>query len=456
MAAAPARHDISIAGAGPAGLFAGVLLARNPRVRRVEIFEARVRPERGWGIVLSPRTLEAVAAADPECGERIRRIARSWEHLHVRGPGWAVTFAGHGYVALPRTALLALLACRLHDLGVPIRRGRTAPAADAEVLCVGADGARSATRAAMPGAVAEVTPGRSRYFWFGSTRRYDSHCFVFARRGDHAYIAHAYPHAERRSTFIVECGDAAWSAARFDQRDPCAACEELFAEELRGARLLSRDQRWSRFATVRVSRWWAGRTVLIGYAAHTAHFSIGSGTKLAMEDGIALDAAIRDYELADALEAYETRRRPAVERLQAAADRSRMFFEGLEWETAARWELLVTRLMTRSGRVGYAELAAASPAFAERLERGSAPVGATSRHAPWPSERRLRLGAHVLGNRLVHLVPAAGLDVRPPAGIVVFDLRDGDVPKACRGPPGALVLRRMACSSGRSRTCRSR
>ena len=427
-------------GAGPAGLFAALLLARNPRTRRVEILEARAQPQRGWGIVLSPRTLETLSAADPRTVSLIRRTACSWAHLRVRGLGSTELFAGHGYIAVPRQTLLGALEQRLGELGVPVRRGQAVTRSPHGDLVVGADGAHSAMRAST-GLAADVAVSSSRHFWFGTTRRYDSHCFAFVRRGPHGYVAHAYPHAPGRGTFIVECGDAAWECAGLGSRDPAVACRELFNEELRDARLLPGDQRWARFETVRLARWSSGRLVLIGDAAHTTHFSIGSGTKLALEDAIALDAALRAHPLVDALDAYEAARRPVVERMQTAAEGSQAFFASLDQETAAAWEVLVLRLMTRSGRVRYADLVANSPAFADRLTRRLAPsAGLPAPDGRAPSALPVRLGAHMLPSRIARLVrndAAPGLRGGE-TGLTVRDLRGGGQAVIGRAPAAPI------------------
>jgi anthraniloyl-CoA monooxygenase len=240
-------------------------------------------------------------------------------------------------------------------------------------LVVAADGVNSAVREARAGAFDTTIDYRpNRFVWLGTSRPFPSFFFSFARNAHGLWRAHAYQYARGESTFIVETTDAAWRSAGLEGTDEAgtiAFCEELFRGELEGHALVANRSIWRQFPTVRNARWSDGNLVLLGDAAHTAHFSVGSGTKLAMEDSIALAALLREgTDIPSVLAAYETERRPAVESLQRAAQASLEWFETTERYSDLEPLQFAYSLLTRSLRITHENLRARDPAFVERVE----------------------------------------------------------------------------------------
>jgi anthraniloyl-CoA monooxygenase len=370
-------------GAGPAGLYASLLLKKiRPDVDVTVIERNPPGATYGWGVVFSDRTLAEFREADQPTYRAITDRFVLWDAIDVHYRDELVRSGGHVFAGIARVALLDILQRRCRELGVRLRFEEEAEADAAALaghdLVIAADGVNSAVREAFAKTFRpRLEQGRSRYIWFGTDRILDSFTFVF-RANDHGlFQAHAYPFDGEHGTWIVETDQATWRRAGLDgatEQDSIRYCERLFAPELRGGRLLSNRSQWISFVTVRNRTWQHERVVLLGDAAHTAHFSIGSGTKLAMEDAIALvrgierhpddpDAAITDYEL---------ERRPVVERFQEAAEESRTYFENTRRYQHLEPMPFAFGLLTRSGRIDYTNLRMRDPRYVDEVDRSFA------------------------------------------------------------------------------------
>ncbi len=378
---------VAVVGGGPAGLFLGILLRSADPTTHVTVYERNALEDTfGFGVVFSQETLDNLEAADPKSLRRISAAFRSWETIEMRFRGRTMRSNGHAFAALARKELLAILAGRAADLGVELRFGAEVPELsvlrDAD-LVVGADGVNSAVRRALAEQFSPmVDVRRSKYAWFGTTAPFDVFHFLFAETEHGLFQAHVYPYDAGHSTFIVETDPATWARAGLDrnaavplrpgQTDEAslAFCERLFVEHLEGAPLVGNASRWLEFTTVRNATWSVGNVVLLGDAAHTAHFSIGSGTKLAMEDAIALAGALREHDdLQTALKEYEAERRPLVASVQRAAQASLEWFEGVQRYLRLEPEQFFFSLLTRSQRVTYDNLKLRDADFAAGLDR---------------------------------------------------------------------------------------
>ncbi len=365
-------------GGGPAGLYLGVLLKLAQPRHQVTVFE-RNRPDDtfGFGVVFSDATLGHLAAADPVTHAAITQRFARWDDIETHVRGHVFTSTGHGFCGIERKQLLLILQARAAELGVDVRFEHPVTAldqvGDAE-LVVACDGVASWVRDARAsefGPDVELRPNK--FVWLGTTVPFTAFTFIFKETAHGLFRVHAYRYSDTGSTFIVECTPATWTAAGFDGADEdrtIAILEGIFADELRGHRLIKNRSIWRNFPTVRNRRWRAGNVVLVGDAAHTAHFSIGSGTKLAMEDAIALrDALEAERDVETALATYEMRRRPEVEALQAAAQASLEWFEGTERYLGLPPAQFGYSLMTRSLRVSHASMLRRDPALARAVER---------------------------------------------------------------------------------------
>ncbi|HET9768182.1 MAG TPA: FAD-dependent monooxygenase, partial [Thermoanaerobaculia bacterium] len=378
---------MGVLGGGPGGLYCALLLRQAVPDAEITVVERnRADDTYGFGVVFSDETLGAFRDADAASYGAIAARFRRWDAIDTFYRGTCTVSRGHGFAALSRRALLAVLQERCGELGVTLRFERDLTslaelAADGYDLLVAADGVNSLARRELADAVApRIEHGRTRFCWLGTTRPLDAFTFLFQESPAGLFQVHAYPYDESMATWIVECSDATWRAAGLVDAEEAATvayCELLFGDFLRGHRLIANRSIWRTFPTVACARWSAEVTapgattatpvVLLGDAAHTAHFSIGSGTKLAMEDSIALVAALRDHgsHIPDALAAYEDSRRVDVAKLQKAAKTSREWFEAC---AAGRYLgqhplQLTFNMMTRSKRITYDNLAERDPAL---------------------------------------------------------------------------------------------
>jgi anthraniloyl-CoA monooxygenase len=466
--------DIVSIGGGPAGLFFGILMKRADPAHRVRIIERnRADDTFGWGVVFSDETLGNLADADPPTYAAITGAFAHWDDIAIHYKGAVLTSTGHGFSGLSRVKLLNILQARAHALGVELEYQREvadlAAWRDADLI-LAADGANSRVRDLHAAAFRpEIDFRPNKFIWLGSTLALDSFTFVFKEDAHGLWRVHAYQFDERHSTFIVETTDETWRRAGLEHASEDATvafCERLFAPELRGHRLLKNKAVWRSFPIVRCGRWSHENIVLVGDAAHTAHFSIGSGTKLAMEDSIALAQALgRHAGVPDALAAYEAERRPQVESTQRAAQTSLQWFEETE-RYFGRLEPIqfAVSLLTRSLRITHENLKRRDPGFVATVDRWFAAqaanqsgrnVGSDNGAAPPPPMfTPFRLRELVLPNRVVvspmcqysaedglpsdwHLVHLGSRAIGG-AGLVMTEMTD--ISRAARISPGCAGL----------------
>lgn len=383
---------VEIVGGGPGGLYAALLLKRARPETRVTVYERnRADDTFGWGVVFSGATLANFRRADEATHASITASFRRWETIRTwlpvgglpteNGGEW-IRCRGHDFAAISRRELQLILQRRCRELGVELEFETEVaslaglPTAD---LVIVADGVNSALREQHAEALgASVEMGASRFAWLGTTLPLEAFTFVFQPTEWGLFQVHAYPFSTEHATWIVECSDETWRKADLHEAsedDTVDFCQRVFADHLDGHPMLSNRSLWRRFPTVCCDRWGFEDVIFLGDAVHTAHFSIGSGTKLAMEDAIALVEALGAAEDADAARVrYEAERRPAVERLQAAAEVSREWFETTDQRIAPVLvgdlgpREFVYSLMTRSGRIDLDELRQRDPEFVEGLE----------------------------------------------------------------------------------------
>ncbi len=365
-------------GGGPAGLFFALLLKKADPRHEVEVYERnRLDDTFGFGVVFSDATEEALAHADHEVTEAMAAQSHRWGDIEVNYEGTRITSGGHGFSGLSRKVLLQILADRCRAVGARICLEREVPdpelVRDAD-LVVASDGANSLVRERYREHFRPSVDTRpNRFVWLGTTKPFPAFTFYFKRDRHGLWRVHAYQYDRTHSTFIVEGREEAWRAAGLDratEAETLAFCEQLFADELAGHRLLSNRSVWRSFPTIRNERWHHGNVVLTGDAAHTAHFSVGSGTKLAMEDAIALAEAVRAHrDIPAALKAYEAARRPPVESLQRAAQASLQWFEDTERYMKLEPTQFAFALLTRSLRVTHQNLKVRDPEFVATVDR---------------------------------------------------------------------------------------
>ncbi|HEX9352478.1 MAG TPA: FAD-dependent monooxygenase [Streptosporangiaceae bacterium] len=366
---------VAVLGGGPGGLYAARLVKLADPGSQVDVYEQGL-PDKtfGFGVGLAAGTQRNLRAADAPTLDDILR--RGWPHdMSLRVGGQVARLPNTHVSAIGRATLLAILQQRAADAGVGLHFGTRAAAdgADAD-LVIAADGIGSATRAALAGRLGvRIDTGTGLYLWCGTDFALDGAVFAPVTTSHGTFVTHAYPYAPDRSTFLIETDEQTWRRAGFDattdatppdesDQQSLAYLQEAFREPLRGHALIGNRTRWLRFRTVRCERWHHGRVVLLGDAAHTAHYSIGSGTKLAMEDAIALVAALREAStLERALQAFEAGRRPAVEHLQAVAARSQRWWESFPQRMHLPVNQLLVSYMTRAGKVSLPRFADSTP-----------------------------------------------------------------------------------------------
>jgi len=370
---------IACLGGGPAGLYFAILAKCADPAHEIEVVE-RHRPEDsfGWGIVFSDRTLETLRQADPPSHAEITGCFRHWSDIDIDFKGSRITARGHGFAGIARASLIRILQRRAEALGVRLITGSefADPAAwDDRDLVVGADGSNSAVRRAHEERFAPVVRESSnRYLWLGSTRRFDAFTFAFRETAHGWFNLHGYRFDERTSSCIVETPEAVWRAAGLadmSYEESIAFAERLFRDVLEGEPLIGNSQRfahpsgWQRFAGIRCRRWWDGRTVLIGDAAHTAHFSIGSGTRLAMEDAIELARCLARLgpgeDFAGALARFQAVREPLAARALETGFRRMEWFEHIADHAHLAPDEFALALLTSSGRLDLDELRRRDP-----------------------------------------------------------------------------------------------
>ncbi|MEU1708767.1 bifunctional salicylyl-CoA 5-hydroxylase/oxidoreductase [Streptomyces sp. NPDC005706] len=422
MAGRPLR--VAITGGGPGGLYTAALLKRLDPAREITVWERNAPDETfGFGVVLSDETLGGIEHADPVVHEALRRDFVRWDDIDIVHRGTRHTSGGHGFAALGRRRLLEILHERCRSLGVDLRFRTAAPPvarlAEEYDLVVAADGVNSTTRDARAHAFRpRVTAHRCRYIWLAADFAFDAFRFEIAETEHGVMQLHAYPfarpspdhHPSTRpsgppdrlgaSTVIVEMREEVWRAAGFDEAEPRESverCAKIFADALGGRPLRSNKSVWTTFRTVVNERWSDGNVVLLGDAAHTAHFSIGSGTKLAVEDALALAACVEEQpDTPSALAAYEEERKPVVASTQRAARASLEWFEHLDRYLGQPSRQFAFNLLTRSRRVTHDNLRLRDAHFTGAVEREfGCPPGTPPMFTPF------RLRGLTLRNRVV-------------------------------------------------------
>ncbi len=369
-------------GGGPAGLYFAILMKKLDPKHEIQVMERNGPSDTfGWGVVFSEETLGNLRDADPESYASIEASFARWNDITVFDRGQTFRSTGHGFCGLARKRLLNILQERARELGVLLTFNNELDLSklalsDADLI-VAADGLNSATRTRYQDSFQPSLDVRhSRYIWLGTEKKLEDFTFIFRENGHGIFQVHAYPFDDATSTFIVETDEETWKRAGLDKADEAqsiAYCEALFARDLDEKPLLGNSSKWIQFTTVRNAHWHHKNVVLLGDAAHTAHFSIGSGTKLAMEDSIALrDAFAKNgANVSLALEAYEAERRPVVERTQRAAQESLEWFENVR-RYHGRFEPMqfAFSLLTRSRKITHDKLRQRDPQLIESVDRG--------------------------------------------------------------------------------------
>jgi anthraniloyl-CoA monooxygenase len=384
---------VAVIGGGPAGLFAALLLKKSDPRRDIQVFERnRLEETFGFGVVFSDATEQALAAADLETTAAMSAASHRWDAIEIHHQGHISTSTGHAFSGLSRKALLGLLAARCRALDVTLCMEREIQ--DPETLgsfdlVIAADGANSLVRERYRESFRPTVDIRpNKFVWLGTSKPFPAFTFYFTEDSHGLWRVHAYQYEPGFSTFIVEAREETWRKAGMDRADEAmtlAFCEKLFATELQGHRLVSNRSIWRSFPTIRAASWHHENVVLLGDAAHTAHFSVGSGTKLAMEDAVVLAASVDGHrDVPSALKAYEAERRPPVESLQRAAQASLQWFEDTERYVDLPEIQFAFALLTRSLRVTHDNLKARDPGFVTRVDAWFADEAARQSGAPRP------------------------------------------------------------------------
>jgi salicyloyl-CoA 5-hydroxylase len=384
---------IAVAGGGPGGLFFATLMRRADPSAEVTVFERnRADDTFGFGVVFSDRALDGIHEADPVLRQALERHGRHWDEIEVRLKGERIGCGGNGMAAIVRRTLLALLQERARDAGAELRFSTLVTLDDLAGydLVVAADGSGSLIRGQLEEALgtevldARVETATAKFIWFGTDYLFNGLTFMHERGPDGVFAVHGYPISADVSTFIVETGEASWRRAGLDQFDTAQPpgpsdlaskdyLEKLFANQIEGRQLLVNNSRWANFRTRRTRRWHVMQprpVVFVGDAVHTAHFSVGSGTKMAMEDAIALAQALTAYpgHLEAALAAYEEAAQPPVRKIQDSARPSLAWWEhfGSYYDAFEPWQFAY-HFLTRS--ISDGRLARRAPDFTAASHR---------------------------------------------------------------------------------------
>ena len=365
---------INVIGGGPAGLYFAILMKRAGASHQIKIYERNGPDDTfGWGVVFSGKTLANLRAADEESHREITREFAAWDNVDVVHRNTKVSIHGNSFSGIARLKLLKILQRRAEQLGVEIEfrteiNDIESLRNDCDLL-VAADGVNSTVRLRYAEQLLpELSVRTNRYIWYGTNQLFHGLTLTFHQNEAGTFAAHSYKFNQTTSTFIVECDPQTWVNAGFakmSDEQTRAYLGEVFSADLRGHQLLSNNSKWINFLLVKNRNWFFDNVVLIGDALHTAHFSIGSGTKLAMEDAIALADSLQRNEM---LQQFTAKRRPVIEDYQAAAFESMIWFENAaSYMHLSSMELAFT-LMTRSGRVTYEDLKRRDPDFIQRYK----------------------------------------------------------------------------------------
>ncbi|HET7174169.1 MAG TPA: bifunctional salicylyl-CoA 5-hydroxylase/oxidoreductase [Nocardioidaceae bacterium] len=462
---------IAVVGGGPGGLYFAALAKQLAASDEVTVWERNAPDDTfGFGVVFSDETLGGIEHADPAVHAAMESEFARWDDIDVHYRGQVITSGGHGFAALSRRRLLEILQDRCRELGVKLNFLTEAPAvadlAETHDLVVAADGLNSTVRVEHAAAFRpSLEVRRCRYMWLGTDKVFDSFVFHILDTPHGVMQVHGYPFDAHGSTFILEMHDSVWTSAGFaacaeqaaalppgeSDEESIAKIRDLCADILTGHKVLANNSRWVRFTTVRCDSWRNGNVVLLGDAAHTAHFSIGSGTKLAMEDALALAASLHEQPTVDAaLSAYEAERRPVVASTQRAAQASLEWFENLGQYVDQEPMQFAFNIMTRSRRVTYDNLRVRDHEFVDACDawfadherrRGLAPGDVRP-----PMFQPFRLRDLELANRVV----VSAMDMYVAADGVPGDFHFAHLAGKALGG-AALVMTEMVCVSPEGR-----
>ena len=370
---------INIIGGGPAGMYFAILMKKTDPSHEITVYERNGPDDTfGWGVVFSGKTLTNLRAADQETHAEITKTFEAWDNVDVVHRAEKVSIHGNSFSGIARLQLLKILQRRCEALGVELLfRNEVAEIESLRQSCdllVAADGVNSTVRREYSSHfVPNLDVRPNRYIWYGTNRLFHGLTLTFRENKAGVFAAHSYKFNNTTSTFIIECDQKTWDAAGFSSMNEDrtrAYLEQVFEEDLQGDPLLSNKSNWINFLVVTNEKWFFENLVMLGDALHTAHFSIGSGTKLALEDAIALHQCFETTEeIGKALRSFESIRKPVIEEYQAAA------FDSMRWFENARDYLnlspieLAYALMTRSGRVSRSDLEKRDAQFVATYEK---------------------------------------------------------------------------------------
>ncbi len=460
--------NIAIRGGGPGGLYSAILFGRLGH--QVTLWERNAADDTfGFGVVFSDETLATFEAADPPTYDEITRSFARWGEIDIFYRGERRTSGGHGFSALSRKRLLNILQERAAGLGAELHFLSEAPSLrQLSVECdlvVCADGVNSQSRSERAAAFKpSIESRKSKFMWLGTDRVFEAFTFYIVETEWGVFQLHCYPYDETMSTFVVETDEMTWRRAGLDASErldlapgesdewSIAFCRTAFADALDGHALIGNNSKWLNFNTVRNAHWHDGNAVLLGDAAHTAHFSIGSGTKLAMEDAISLAWAFKTAAtsdpVAEVLQGYEDERRAAVASTQRAAQASLEWFEDISRYVGQDVDEFAFNLLTRSRRITYQNLQMRDPEFMDAVDRAFADrLGHDRPGRPRPPMfYPFRLRDLELANRVV--VSPMDMYAAQDGAVTDFHL----VHLGSRGIGGAgLVMTEMLCVSAEGR-----
>ncbi|RNI22924.1 bifunctional salicylyl-CoA 5-hydroxylase/oxidoreductase [Flexivirga caeni] len=451
---------IAIIGGGPGGLYLATLLKDLDPGHDITVWERNAPDDTfGFGVVFSAETLGSIEGADPVVHEAMEARFARWTDIDVTLGNDEFTVGGQGFAAMSRKELLQILQDRVADLGVTLHH--CTPAPDTEQLrrehdlVVAADGVNSAVRTKYADVFRpELDRRRNKYIWFGTDLVFEAFQFFVKQTEWGTMQIHGYPFSDSGSTFIVEMHEDVWRRAGLDRTESenlppgvsddyaVSRIAEIFADELQGHRILTNNSKWLNFTTVRNDSWHHGNVVLLGDAAHTAHFSIGSGTKLAMEDALALTACLHEHASIDAaLTAYELERKPVVESTQRAAQASLEWFENIGMYADQDPAQFVFNLLTRSRRITFDNLKDRDHAFADRMEAEFARHQGSSDVAP-AMFQPVSIGELRLRNRII----VSSMDMYSATDGLPNDFHLVHLGSKALGGAG-LVMTEMICTS---------
>jgi len=368
---------IAVIGGGPGGLYFAYLWKKRHPDADIDLFEQNAAGATwGFGVVFSEQALEFLRADDPDTVDAIAPRMESWKNITLHLRGESVAIDGVGFSSIGRLELLAILQQRARVAGVILHYDTPISSVDQLTgydLIVAADGLNSLVRRSLETEfVASVSYSANKFAWYGTTKRFETLSQTFVETELGAFNAHHYRYSPSMSTFLVECDPATWQRCGFADKTPeesQAICQRVFASTLDGHLLKSNKSVWRNFPWIWNERWSSGNRVLIGDALHSAHFSIGSGTRLAIEDAIALVRALEvEPDIPAALARYESERKPIVQKLVTAARTSADWYEKFPEHMKLSLMDFAYSYITRSGRIDDARLRAMSPGFMAKYE----------------------------------------------------------------------------------------